>query len=73
MGMAFPLGMTVAARRSPALTPWLWGVNGATSVCASVLAVVIALGAGIGSAFWTGVCCYAVASGAFARAATTKG
>ena len=43
MGMAFPLGMKLAAREHPALTPWLWGVNGATSVCASVLAVAIAL------------------------------
>jgi hypothetical protein len=37
MGTAFPLGMKLAAARSPALTPWLWGINGAVSVCASVL------------------------------------
>ena len=41
-----------------------WGVNGAASVCASVLAVVIAIGAGISAAFWTGTACYAVALGA---------
>jgi hypothetical protein len=40
------------------LAPWLWAVNGAASVCASVLAVVIALGAGISAAFWAGVVCY---------------
>jgi hypothetical protein len=68
MGMAFPLGMRLAADRAPTLTPWLWGVNGATSVCASVLAVVIALAASISAAFWTGTICYAVALGAFARA-----
>src|SRR3990172_6397951 len=28
MGMAFPLGMRLASGRAPALTPWLWGVNG---------------------------------------------
>ncbi|KPL12167.1 hypothetical protein AMJ85_01800 [candidate division BRC1 bacterium SM23_51] len=61
MGMAFPLGMKIASKRSAALTPWLWGMNGATSVCASVLAVAIALSASISTAFWTGFFCYAVA------------
>jgi hypothetical protein len=61
MGMAFPLGMARATRERPLLTPWLWGINGAASVCASVLAVVIALGAGISAAFWVGVACYVVA------------
>jgi hypothetical protein len=61
MGMAFPLGMRLALRRAPLLAPWFWGVNGAASVCASVLAVVIAIGAGISAAFWTGTACYAAA------------
>ena len=61
MGMAFPLGMRLASGRAQALTPWLWGINGAASVCASVLAVVIALYASISAAFWTGAGCYAVA------------
>jgi hypothetical protein len=47
MGMAFPLGMKFASEKSTKLTPWLWGINGAMSVCASVLAVVIALNWGI--------------------------
>ena len=64
MGMAFPLGMRMALGRAPLLAPWFWGVNGAASVCASVLAVVIAIGAGISAAFWTGTACYAVALGA---------
>jgi len=64
MGMAFPLGMRLSSDRA-SLTPWLWGVNGATSVCASVLAVAIALGTTISTAFWTGWVCYAVALGAF--------
>ncbi len=58
LGMAFPLGMRLALQRSPSIAPWLWGVNGATSVCASVLAVVIAIGAGISAAFWVGTLCY---------------
>jgi len=61
MGMAFPIGMARAMRDKPSLAPWLWGINGAASVCASVLAVVIALAAGISAAFWVGAACYAVA------------
>jgi hypothetical protein len=61
MGMAFPLGMTMAAARFGALTPWFWGINGATSVCGSVLAVAIALNSSISTAFWSGGACYAVA------------
>jgi hypothetical protein len=62
MGVAFPLGMKAAAVRFQGLTPWFWGINGATSVCASVLAVAIALNSGIAATFWTGVTCYAVAA-----------
>jgi SAM-dependent methyltransferase len=68
MGMAFPLGMRVAARVKPALTPWLWGVNGATSVCASVVALVLALLWGITTAYWAGVACYGGALLCFALA-----
>jgi len=65
MGTAFPLGMVIGSRRSPALTPWLWGINGASSVCASVVAVAIALQAGISSSFWIGTACYTASLGAF--------
>jgi len=65
MGMAFPLGMKLASASVEVVTPWLWGVNGATSVCASVLAVAISMAAGISASFWTGVGCYAVAVAAF--------
>ena len=63
MGMAFPIGMKRALAAAPSIAPWLWGVNGAASVCASVLVVVIALGAGISTAFWVGTVCYLVALG----------
>lgn len=65
MGMAFPIGMRLASKRNPALAPWLWGINGATSVCASVLGITIALFAGIAVAYWTGVACYVVALTSF--------
>jgi hypothetical protein len=69
MGMAFPLGMKVASARDRALTPWLWGLNGAASVLASVLGVCIALTWSISAAFWTGWVCYLVAWLAFLKAA----
>ncbi len=65
MGMAFPLGMKLASANSPGITPWLWGINGATSVCASVLAVVIAMYSGISTSFWVGFAAYVVALLAF--------
>jgi hypothetical protein len=68
MGMAFPLGMTLASARARELTPWLWGLNGAASVLASVLGVVIALTWSISTAYWAGWFCYVVAVCAFARA-----
>jgi hypothetical protein len=52
--------MRLAASR-PDITLWLWAVNGAMSVCASVLAVVIALSWSISAAFWTGCACYVLA------------
>lgn len=65
MGMAFPMGMQLASQKSAELTPWLWGINGATSVCASVLAVAIALNSSISTSFWTGFACYLLAILAF--------
>ena len=61
MGTAFPIGMKLASSRDEALTPWLWGVNGALSVVASVLAVAIALSWSISAAFWTGFAAYGAA------------
>ena len=69
MGMAFPIGIKLASKKGERLMPWLWGVNGAFSVCASVLSVVIALGAGISAAFWTGALAYAGALLTFRLAA----
>jgi predicted membrane-bound spermidine synthase len=68
MGMPLPIGLRVAARdeEAKALTPWLWGINGSVSVVASVLAVVVAMSAGITAAFWTGLACYGLAAAALA-------
>jgi hypothetical protein len=65
MGMAFPLGFRLASEHSSALTAWLWGINGAASVLASVLAIAIAMATTISIALWTGVACYIAAATAF--------
>jgi hypothetical protein len=62
MGMAFPIGMKWAAEEDADYTAWLWAVNGAASVCASVLAMIISMTAGIGIAWWAGVGTYLVAA-----------
>jgi SAM-dependent methyltransferase len=72
LGMAFPIGMKMAAGRAEALTPWLWGINGAASVCAAVIGVVISLGAGIAASYLTGVACYVVALLALMAARTGR-
>jgi hypothetical protein len=69
MGMAFPIAMRIASMRHPSLTPWFWAINGATSVTASVLAVLISSSWGISAAWWTGVACYVVATVAIVASA----
>jgi MFS family permease len=61
MGMPFAIGMRSAATRPGAPTAFMWGINGATSVCGSVFAVAISLSLGIAAAFWTGFACYGIA------------
>jgi hypothetical protein len=69
MGMAFPIAMKIGLARQPSMTPWLWGINGATSVTASVLAVMISSAWGISAAWWSGVACYVVAAMAIVASA----
>jgi hypothetical protein len=47
LGCCFPLGMRLLGRTAEALTPWMWGVNGACSVLASALAVGVSMWVGI--------------------------
>ncbi len=62
IGMPLPLGMKLASRRDPNLIPWLWGINGATSVLGSVLAVVVAVAAGFTASLSVGAACYLAAA-----------
>jgi hypothetical protein len=61
MGMPFPKGLDWLQRSAPGLVPWAWGVNGAASVVASVLASLLALSAGFTAVLIGGALCYGVA------------
>jgi hypothetical protein len=58
MGFAFPTGMHMvdAISREPAA--WFWGINGATGVLASTLAVMIAITMGINVTMMLAALCY---------------
>ncbi len=63
MGRPFPLGLRVVHDRASALVPWVWGVNGAASVMASVVATILAITYGYTLALATGLVFYASAWG----------
>lgn len=43
LGVPFPAGLTLVAKGSPGLVPWVWAVNGCASVISAVLAPMVAL------------------------------
>ena len=58
MGMPFPRLLGVLQQREPTLVPWAWGVNGALSVVASVLAALMALSWGFRVVLIAGAAAY---------------
>jgi SAM-dependent methyltransferase len=46
MGMPFPLGLSLVARRDAPLIPWAWGINGCASVLSAICATILAIHAG---------------------------
>jgi hypothetical protein len=65
MGTMLPLGMKKASLYNENFKPWFWGLNGASSVIASVIATVISITLGISYAYWLGCLCYGAAVMAF--------
>jgi hypothetical protein len=47
LGFCFPMGMRLVGRLSPHATAWMWGLNGAAGVLASIAAVGISMWLGI--------------------------
>jgi hypothetical protein len=60
MGMCFPLGLRMFRQYSGECLPWMWGINGATGVLASVLAVAISMWSGINTSLLIAMGCYAL-------------
>jgi spermidine synthase len=58
MGFAFPTGMALVNRVDSNPAPWFWGINGATGVLASVLAVMISMAFGINVTMFAAGLCY---------------
>lgn len=58
MGFGFPLGMRRVGQNDDPRGAWLWAINGAASVVASVLAMVCSLELGIQVTLWTGALVY---------------
>jgi hypothetical protein len=56
-----PIGLRRVDALWPAAVPWAWGINGVTSVVASVLAVAVAVTAGFTVATLVSLGCYLVA------------
>jgi hypothetical protein len=43
MGMPFPAGITRVAESGEDAVPWMWGINGGTTVVGSILAILVAI------------------------------
>ena len=74
LGMCFPIGLRLVQRISDDAAPWLWGVNGAAGVLASVSAVGISMWGGISVSLYLAAATYgllALAVAGLQRAATT--
>jgi hypothetical protein len=58
LGCCFPIGMRLLSRLSAPATAWMWGVNGAAGVMASIVAVAVSMWLGIGVNLAIAAVCY---------------
>jgi hypothetical protein len=68
MGMPFPLGLAYVSSHTPELVPWVWGVNGCTSVLSAVLATILAIHYGFVVVVSLALTLYGLAALVFSRA-----
>jgi len=61
MGIPFPTGLQLVGQNAPSFLPWAFGVNGAASVLASVLSIVLAMELGFTAVFIAAAALYALA------------
>lgn len=62
MGMPFPIVLARLRETMPDFVPWAWGVNGAASVLAAVLAALLAMAFGFGTVALLALVCYLAAA-----------
>jgi hypothetical protein len=67
MGAPFPSVLAAVRLRSADRIPWLWGINGATSVLASVLSTIAAMHFGIRALIAAGIVAYVLAAVLWSR------
>ncbi len=60
LGFCFPIGMRLVERIADDAMPWMWGVNGACGVLASVLAVEVSIWRGINTSLLVAAILYAL-------------
>ncbi len=60
LGCCFPVGMRLVSRRSEQATAWMWGVNGACGVLASIASVAISMSIGINASLLIAAVLYAL-------------
>jgi hypothetical protein len=63
MGVPFPKGIEIIGGLAPDLVPWAWGINGCTSVLASVLSAMLAISFGFSRVLVGGSAAYLGALG----------
>jgi spermidine synthase len=64
MGALLPSGVRTAQALGGELVPWAWGLNGATSVVGSILAILLSMNFGFTTTLLAGVATYLVGLGA---------
>jgi hypothetical protein len=63
MGVPFPKGVGIVGGLAPDLVPWAWGINGCTSVLASILSAMLAISFGFSRVLVAASLAYGVALG----------
>jgi hypothetical protein len=63
MGVPFPKGIEIIGRLAPDLISWAWGINGCTSVLASILSAMLAISFGFSRVLVGASAAYLVALG----------
>lgn len=69
MGIPFPSGIRWAGQCEPTVVPWLWGINGVTSVLGSALATALSIHVGFRATLFIAALAYAAAGALFIVAA----